>query len=152
MIKINNNKKKQLFPLVGLCLCEWLCITYGVWKCGAFHVPYWSHGPVSGRRGQMKLMMKNQPCFYPSSRVCFCHLPLAFSRVSCFACGSSKLPSWGFPCLSCHNDRSIFAGDLVKAKLGRVLYVAHGVQGCTSAYPSQGRNGMCLCGGNPRSV
>lgn len=76
----------------------------------------------------MKLMMKDQPCFHPSS----CHLPPAFSSVACFACGSSKLPSWGFPCLPCHSDRSNFAGDLMKAKLSRVLYVAHVLHICTS--------------------
>lgn len=88
----------------------------------------------------MKLMMKDQPCFHPSSRVCSCHLPPAFSSASCFACGSSKLPSWGFPCLSCHSDRSIFAGDLMKAKLGSFI-CGTCMRGCTSAHPSQGRKG-----------
>lgn len=152
MIKINSSKKKQLFPLVASCLSEWLCITYGVRKHGAFHVPCWSHCPVSDRRGRTKLMMKDQPRLRPSSRVCSCHLPPAFSSVSCFACGSSRLPSWGFPCLSCHSDRSIFAGDLMKAKLDAVLYVAHVMHGCTSAHPSLGGNGTCFCRGNPRSV
>jgi len=72
----------------------------------------------------VRLVLKDQPCPCPCSEVCFCRLPSAFSNVSSFACGSCKLPAQGFPCLSCHHDRSVFAGNLMKAKPGRVLYLA----------------------------
>lgn len=101
-----------------------LCITNGIWKHGPCPVPFWSCCPVKGRRGQLSLVMKDQPCLHPSSEVYSCHSPLAFSNVSHFACGSGKLPAWSFPCPSCHSDRSIFAGNLIKAKPGRVLYLA----------------------------
>lgn len=78
-IIIKRSSHSHLLPCAST---SGLCITHGIWKRGPSPVPFWSCHPVKG--GQMRLMMKDQPCLRPSSKVCSCHSPPAFSNCLSF--------------------------------------------------------------------